>query len=99
MGRKITQEKIKEINEIYFITGTYSGTAQKAGVSPSTVKKYIIPNYIPENKIKSNQVLFNKEIKNLDKDLFLKDEYWGNLCVMTEKEFEEIKELWKEIIV
>lgn len=99
MGRRITQEKIQEINEAYFVIGTYSGVAQKVGVSPSTVKKYIISNYVPQSKVKLNQVSFNKEIKDFDKDLFLNERYWGNLCIMSEEEFKEIQELWKEITI
>lgn len=99
MGRVISQEKIQEINEVYFVTRTYSGTAQKVGVSPATVKKYLIPNYEPKASVNQKKIIFDKEIKPFNDKMFIDEIYWGNLCIMQKDEYEEIKELWKEIVV
>ena len=38
----VTQEMIKEINELYTEIKTYAGVARKIGIAPTTVKKYIV---------------------------------------------------------
>ena len=48
LAKRITDEQIEQINKVYLDCGTYSGTAKIVGVSPSTVKKYIIPDYSEE---------------------------------------------------
>ena len=50
----MTQEKIIEINELYLKIKTYAGVSRAMGGSPSptTVKKYIIPNYVSKENIK-----------------------------------------------
>lgn len=45
---RITEEQIKEINEVYARTGNKSQTAREVGVSVASVNKYLIPNYVPE---------------------------------------------------
>lgn len=97
MGKAISQDRIREINDAYLVIKTYSGVAKKLGVSPSTVKKYIIPDYVPEEKLSINRIVFNEEIKPFDKEKFSKDVYWGEMCVLSEEELKEIQELWKEI--
>lgn len=42
---RVTQEEIKEMNELYLQYKTYSAVAREIGRAPSTVKKYIDPNY------------------------------------------------------
>ena len=44
---KITQDKIIQINELYLQYGTYSAVAKEVGCAPSTVKKYVDPDYKP----------------------------------------------------
>ena len=41
MAKKITQEIINQMLELYEELGTYSAVAKKLGVSSSTVSKYI----------------------------------------------------------
>ena len=45
MATKISYEDIQTINELYLKIGTYSGVARELHIAPTTVKKYIIPNY------------------------------------------------------
>ena len=98
MARKITAEDIQKINEIYFEVGTYAETARRTGFSPSTVKKYVQKDFsaavIPQDKI------FKKEnIPPIDLSIFQGVKNLGNLCVLSEEEFEGVKELWKEMSV
>lgn len=92
----ITQEKIKEINELYIKLKTYSGVARVVGCAPATVKKYIIPNYIPQEQVKI--IKFDKsKLKDVSFEIFKNKKNWGELCVLSEEEEEEMKELRKEV--
>ena len=96
---QITQEKIIEINNLYLKIGTYAGVSRALGGSPSptTVKKYIIPNYT--STISTKKIFSKKDIPEFSTDLFIGVEDWGDLCVLSELEKEEIKELWNELLV
>ena len=94
----VTQDMIKQINELYLKIKTYSGVAREVGIAPTTVKKYIIPNYQSEENIK--KVVFKKEdIPELSFEKFKNLEDWGSLCNLTDEEKEEVKELWNEILM
>ncbi len=94
----VTQDMIKQINELYLNIKTYSGVAREVGIAPTTVKKYIIPNYQSEENIK--KIIFKKEdIPELSFEKFKNLEDWGSLCNLTDEEKEEIKELWNEILM
>lgn len=93
----ITQEMIKEINELYLQIGTYAGVARKIGIAPTTVKKYVVSNYTAENTIQKKVFDKNKVPKDIDFSPFINKEDWGDLCVLSEQEKEEVKELWKEL--
>ena len=102
MANKITQEQIVRLNELYLKIGTYSGVSRAMGGSPSptTVKKYIIPNYIPQEKLEVKKfdrklVPPFEEVLNMFKGL---DNY-GALCILSEIEEIEIEELWEELLV
>lgn len=98
MARTITQEQIIEINELYCKIGTYSGVAKKVGCAPTTVKKYIIPNYIPQENIVQKK--FKKEdVPEFSAEGFKNVEDWGSLCSLSNIEKEEIYELWNELIM
>lgn len=96
----ITQEKIIEINELYLKIKTYAGVSRAMGGSPSptTVKKYIIPNYVSRRNIKKK--IFRKEdLPEFSTDIFKGVDNWGDLCILSNEEKEEMKELWEELIV
>lgn len=95
----VTQEMTKEINELYLQIGTYAGVARKIGIAPTTVKKYIIPGYTSEKKIR--KIIFDKSklSQEVDYSLFKNKDTWGDLCVLSNDEKEEIKELWKELLM
>ena len=100
MARKINQDDIKEINELYLKYGTYSKVAAELGFAASTVKKYVIPNYVSEADVKAKQKLFDKSLldKQFDYHPFL-IENWGELCVLSIDEREEMKKLWEEMTI
>ena len=68
MAKRITDEQIEQINKVYLDCGTYSGTAKIVGVSPSSVKKYIIPDYSEEPIIISKvNKISPKDINSINK--------------------------------
>ena len=100
MASKVTNEDILRINEIYYKTKVYAETARQTGFSASTAKKYIIPGWQPvvtENIIKFDIAQlpdFQEAVK-----VFRGVDNYGDLCVLTEREKDEIKELWGELAV
>lgn len=103
MATKITPEKIEEINELYLQLGVKAQVARKLGISPSTVSKYIIPNY-KVKKEKENEV-FDKEPVGADKLIkALKDsdnpaKYFAEICNISKEEWERIRELQQEVLL
>ena len=95
----ITPEIIEKINTLYLKIGTYSGVSKIMGGSPSptTVKKYIIPNFVPRKKMEIKK--FNKEISEPNYEIFKIMKNWGDLCVLSVEEEKEVEELWKELVI
>ena len=96
MANKITQDKIVEINIAYLKYKTYSGAAKETGVSASTVKKYVISNFIPPEI--TEKVKFNGELPQFG-TFEIPDSNWSDWCKLSPAEEEEIKKLWKELII
>lgn len=96
MARKVTEEDKVLMNELYVKLKTYAAVARETGFSPTTVKRYIIQNYVPKDSIQKNK--FDLEIPSIDYDLF-KVEDFGLLCVLSKEEKNEIEELWKEMLL
>ena len=100
MASKVTNEDILRINELYYKHKTYAEVARQTGFSASTVKKYVILNWAPvatENIQKfdgSSLPHFTKAV-----EIFRGVSNYGNLCVLSEKELEEIGALWGELAV
>lgn len=94
--RVVTNKDIQEMNRLYIELKTYAAVARKTGFSPATVKKYIIPDFVPvEDK---DIVRFNRPLPEFDSTIFRVND-WGPLCELSDSEVEEIKALWKEIEV
>lgn len=97
---KISTDKILEINEVYYsLSGrqkTYAETARRTGVSASTVKKYIDPDFSPVNESSIKRLSIG-DIPEYNIDVFKGIENIGALCILSDEEKEEMKELWKEM--
>lgn len=100
MANKVTNEDILRINEIYYKTKVYAETARQTGFSASTVKKYVIPGWKPvENK---NIIKFDMaQLPDFTRaaEMFRGISNYGNLCVLTDYEKEQMKELWEELAI
>ena len=98
MARKVTTDDIKQFNELFIEHKSYAAVARITGWSASTVSKYIDKNYTP---------VASAEIKRFDTSMmpifdtaaFDTIENYGELCVLSDEEKEEIKELWKELAI
>lgn len=99
--RKITIEDIRNINELYLKYKTYAAVARETGFSPATVKRYIDINYslISEDDIHRFDPNTEMPIDDNYLKLFEGLDNYGVLCVLSETEKNEIKELWKEMTV
>lgn len=98
MARKVTTDDIKQFNELYYKYKSYAEVARQTGWSASTVSKYIDKNYIPaaESDIKR----FDKaSMPTFSTIVFETVGNLGELCVLSDEEKEEIKELWKELAI
>lgn len=42
---RVSESEIRKMNELYLEYGTYAAVAREVGRAPSTVKKYIDPDY------------------------------------------------------
>jgi hypothetical protein len=98
MASKVTNEDILRINELYYKHKVYAEVARQTGFSAGTVKKYVIPGWKPvvAEDIKRFDI---NDLPKLDVSIFRGINNYGNLCVLTENEQEEIKELWRELAV
>lgn len=100
---KITPEIATQINELYLKIGIKKKVAEIIGCSPSTVSKYIIPNYV--SKESRATYTFDKPIGNADKilDIFNMFDNAGQrlceYCMLSDEEWEDLKVLQKEICI
>lgn len=95
---RVTSEDILRMNEIYYKTHVFAEVARQTGFSASTVRKYVDVNWKPiENE---NIVKFDmNNLPEFDTTCFKGIENYGDLCVLTEREQDEMKELLKELVV
>jgi len=91
---QITQADIAKMNELYLTIKTYAGVAREIGCSPSTVKKYIIPNF---KKVDVSEIKRwgQYEPNRIEFDFTNPD--WWTILSLTEEEKEGMKELFREI--
>lgn len=106
MGKRIDEDTIRRINEVYYEVGVKTKTAQIVGVSVASVNKYLIPNFKPEPKEEIHYT-FEGEVPGC-KDFMEKivAPAQGNsisefcrLCMITEDEWDEMNELQRKIFI
>jgi predicted transcriptional regulator len=99
MAKNITQDEIIQMNELYLQLGTYSGVAKVVGRAPSTVKKYIQKDYVPQSELVRKIFKLIDMDKEFDPQPYVDSDDWGKTAVLTDEEKEEVKELWKEMSI
>lgn len=95
MATRITPEQIEQINLAYLQCRTYTGAAKAAGVSPSTAKKYIIPNYEPPCTDTESILICAPAIAEIIP--FTTSEQIYKATELTEEELAAMPALWKEL--
>lgn len=97
MARKVTQEDIIVFNEKYAVCHNYSQVARETGFSASTVSKYVKKDYVPRAELQV--IRFEKEMMpEFSTNPFKGVENYGELCVLSKDEIDELKILWKELV-
>ena len=100
MANKVTNEDILRINELYYKYKVYAEVARQTGFSASTVKKYVIKDWTPiaQENIKRFDMTLLPDFKETIK-IFRGVDNYGDLCIFTGRELQEIKELWSELVI
>lgn len=93
-SRTVTAQEKELMNELYCQIKTYAGVAREVGRSPSTVKRYIDPTYVP---IADRPTLTLSEDEwqalidfQVDKEEFMKQ----GASLQTDAERKEMEEIW-----
>ena len=97
MARKVTNEDIKQFNELYYKHKSYAEVARITGWSSSTVSKYVDKNYKPIVRENIRKFNLTADLPEFSTAAFEGVENWGELCVMSEEEKLEMAELWSEL--
>ena len=100
MASKVANEDILRINELYYKHKVYAEVARQTGFSASTVKKYVVPGWQPVTA--ENIIHFDlAELPDFTRaaELFKGIDNYGNLCMLTQREQEEVKNLWTELVI
>lgn len=98
MASRVTNEDIIHINESYYKYKTYAEVARQTGFAASTVKKYVIPGWQPV--LETKNIRFNMSgLPDSPHPGFVGLNNYGELCVLTNNEKEELKTLWEEMAV
>lgn len=93
MAKRITEEMKVQINELYIEYGVKKRVAEILGISPSTVSKYIIPNYKSQKETKIEFSTPPRGCRAFIKDIM--DDFC-DACRLTEEEWDELKKFQKE---
>ncbi len=93
MAKRITEEMKVQINELYIEYGVKKRVAEILGISPSTVSKYIIPNYKSQKETKIEFSTPPRGCRALIKGIM---EDFCDACRLTEEEWDELKKFQKE---
>lgn len=92
--KRVTEQDIILINEAYLGCKTYSGAAAATGWSAATVKKYVDPNYKSQQKV-NDEPIWLPLISDITPQLSI---HYDLTCLSDEEE-QEIKTLWKELVI
>lgn len=93
MAKRITEEMKVQINELYIEYGVKKRVAEILGISPSTVSKYIIPNYKSQKETKIEFSTLPRGCRAFIKGI-MND--FCDACRLTEEEWDELKKFQKE---
>lgn len=97
MAKRITEDQIRDINELYLELGVKKRVAEIVGCSPATVTKYLIPGYVS----RANQA----ELPPFDESKIVGPKAYASYqelmddCKLSKEEWSEMKEIQKEVLI
>ena len=99
MAKRVTEEDINKINEVYSKCKSYAETARQTGWSASTVKRYVT--MVAPSTENVNIIRFTKEqVPQFTEEILVQFAgltNFGDLCNLSEKELEEMEIFKKEL--
>ena len=100
MANKVTTDDVKVINELYYKFKSYAEVARQTGFTAATVKKYVVKDWKPVEEDNIRRFDMAKDMPIIfGTYLFRGVDNYGELCILTPEEKEEIYELQKEVSV
>lgn len=99
MARRVSIDDIRHINEIYYKCKNYAETARQTGWSAATVRNYVDHNFSPITEAEIYRFNPETDMPEFSTAIFEGVENYGELCVLSKEELEEIEQLWKELAI
>lgn len=99
MARRVSIEDIRHINELYYKYKNYAEVARQTGWSAATVRNYVDLNFSPVIEDNIRRFDPEKDMPTFSTAMFEGVENYGDLCILSDEEKDEIKELWEEIAI
>jgi bisphosphoglycerate-independent phosphoglycerate mutase (AlkP superfamily) len=101
---KVAQADIENFNKLYLKYKTYAEVARQTGFSPSTIKKYIIKDFVLVNEVIRENFVKYSETEDFAPVSFFEENnipmsQWGKTFIPSQKEREELENLYKEISI
>lgn len=99
MARRVGLDDILQFNQLYYRLKNFTEVARRTDFSVATVRKYTDRNWKPpevEIKRVGFDVIENINTEDVNAQFRGVDNY-GDLCVLTDEEKEEMKKLWEEM--
>lgn len=93
-GKAVTQDEIRKMNTLFLELKTYAAVARQVGRSSSTVKKYIIPGFVPQGELEINE--FTGDIPDVPDWSEFRNKL-GALCEIFPDEWQDYEILRSEI--
>ena len=94
---RVTQEMIVRMNDLYLELKTYAAVARKIGVSPTTVKRYINPNYKRVKNGDEDENELEIVIQPINYELFDRPS-WDILLTLMPREVDGMLKLREEVV-
>ena len=101
MAKRITEDQIRDINELYLKLGVKKRVAEIVGCSPSTVSKYIIEGYVSQRDREPVPEFDESKITG-PAALLERINSWqefADACMLTDEEWAEMREIQKGVMI
>lgn len=100
MAKRLTEEDILRIKELYSKLGTYAAVARETGFSPSTVKKYAVEIVVIDSSYKVDVADFQCILPPISQITIPKTKKeWSEWCSLTKEEEIEILEFSRKLVI